>query len=189
MNLREYQEKARSVAIYLNVENSRLLYPALGIIGECGEVAEKTKKLIRDANWEMKPDRMAAIAKELGDCCWYIANICCDADLDLNMIYEMRSSPRMHQARELELPQLVLLMNRCATEIAGRLETWYYKYNSCFGEGSRFALPESISLLITYVEEMARRCGFTLENIYVANIEKLMSRKERDVLKGEGDNR
>ncbi|RLC89119.1 MAG: hypothetical protein DRJ03_00760 [Chloroflexi bacterium] len=135
MNLREYQAKARSTAIYLKVENNRMLYPALGIIGECGEVAEKIKKLIRDANGEMTPERVAAIAKELGDCCWYVANICCDTDHDLAMMYEMRGSSILHQVRKLSLPRLALHMNRHATAVATLLERWYkifepmvYKY-------------------------------------------------------------
>lgn len=189
MNLSEYQKMARSTAIYLDTDNSRLLYPALGIVGECGEVVEKIKKLLRDDNGEMKPDRAAAIAKELGDCCWYLANICCDTDSDLDMIYEMRSSPRIHQMRKLELPQLVLQMSRCATDIAERLEKWYYEYNSRPGENSRFALPDRISLIIICIEEIANRCGFTLEDIYVTNIEKLLDRKNRNTLHGDGDER
>ena len=76
MNLCEYQTIARSTAIYLRIEDSRMLYPALGIVGECGEVAEKIKKLIRDDAGSMTPERSKAINKELGDCCWYLANIC-----------------------------------------------------------------------------------------------------------------
>lgn len=189
MNLSEYQKMARSTAIYLDIDNSRLLYPALGIVGECGEVVEKIKKLLRDDNGEMKPDRAAAIAKELGDCCWYLANICCDTGHDLDMIYDMRNSSTIHQIHELELPQLVLQMSRYATEIAERLETWYYKYRGRPGEGSRFSLPDRMSLIITYIEEVANRCGFTLEDICLANIEKLANRKDRGTLKGEGDNR
>lgn len=190
MDLKTYQAKARSTAIYLRAENSRMLYPALGIVGECGEVAEKTKKLIRDADWEMTPDRIAAIIKELGDCCWYIANICCDTDHDLAMMYEMRGSSILHQIRGLPFPRLALHMNRHATAVATLLEQWYYKHNCRVLERELYTgMPNHLSHIITCIEEIGRRCGFTLEEIYVANAEKLAGRKERGTLKGEGDDR
>lgn len=190
MDLSEYQEKARSTAIYLDIENSRMLYPALGLIGECGEVAEKVKKLIRDANWDMKPDRIAAIFKELGDCCWYLANICCDTDLNLSMMYEMRGSAITHQIREFALLRLVIHMNRYATAIAKDLECWYYTYHCHPNENSRFIdLPQHISYIIACIEEIAHRCNRTLEEVYVANIDNLTGRKKRGTLKGEGDDR
>jgi len=41
-----YQAKAVSSAIY--PEKFKVMYPALGLCGEAGEVAEKIKKAIRD---------------------------------------------------------------------------------------------------------------------------------------------
>jgi len=190
MDLKEYQAKARSTAIYLRAENSRMLYPALGIVGECGEVAEKTKKLIRDADWEMTPDRIAAITKELGDCCWYAANICCDTDLDLEMMYKMRGHSILQQIRGLPFPRLALHMNRHATAVATSLEQWYYQHDCRVCErGHHTDIPNHLSHIMTCIEEIARRCGFTLEEIYVANIENLAGRKQRGTLKGDGDNR
>ena len=81
MNFTEYQHKARSTAIYPT--KHRLIYPTLGLCGEAGEFAEKVKKLIRDNNEIMTPKLKDALAKELGDCLWYIANISCDLDISL----------------------------------------------------------------------------------------------------------
>lgn len=190
MDLCEYQKTARSTAIYLDAGNNKMIYPALGIIGECGEVADKIKKLIRDANWEMKPDRMTAIVKELGDCCWYLANICCDTGLDLSMMYEMRGASVTQLVRGLTLPQLIFHMNRHASSLAEFLECWYYQYDCNLRESYRFIeLPKHLSHIITCIEEIGRRYDFTLEDIYTANIEKLLSRKERGILTGDGDNR
>ena len=197
MNLTEYQEKARSTAIYLDIENSKIIYPALGIIGECGEVAEKVKKLIRDDENNLTSYRKMAIAKELGDCCWYLANICCDVDLELNMMYEMRGYSTIHKIHKLTLPQLVFYMNRCANSIAELLEFWYYDNKrspytdgeNAFKTDHKSQICPHVSQIVTCIEEIAKRCDFTLQEIYVANIKKLLDRKERDVLKGEGDNR
>lgn len=191
MNLSEYQEKARSTAIYLDIENSQMIYPALGLVGECGEVAEKVKKLIRDSGWDITRERKEAIVKELGDCCWYLANICCDTNLDLNIIYEMRGSFIVRQVCELKLPQLVLRMNKSASTIAESLEHWHYKYK-CH-QSQHYLYDKSLSLSMSYIlaciEEIAKRCDSTLEEICVTNIEKLAGRKKRGTLKGSGDSR
>jgi len=84
MDFNEYQREARATAIY--PIQYALMYPALGLCGEAGEVAEKVKKIFRDDNGEMTEARKEAIKKELGDCLWYIANLAHDCALDLQDI-------------------------------------------------------------------------------------------------------
>jgi NTP pyrophosphatase (non-canonical NTP hydrolase) len=82
MTFKEYQDQARKTAIY--PASHAIIYPALGLSGESGEVAEKVKKWVRDGNLDG-----LGIAKELGDVLWYIAAIAGDLDLDLDEIAEM----------------------------------------------------------------------------------------------------
>ena len=79
MSLNEYQRKARSTAIY--PASCAILYPTLGMVGEAGEVANKAKKIIRDN----KLDR-EGMAKELGDCLWYMAALAKDLGYNLSDI-------------------------------------------------------------------------------------------------------
>ena len=51
MTLNEYQQHALETAIY--PENRRIIYPTLGLTGEAGEVADKVKKVISDAQEEL----------------------------------------------------------------------------------------------------------------------------------------
>jgi NTP pyrophosphatase (non-canonical NTP hydrolase) len=79
MTLSSYQKAAAGTAIY-PVQHT-IIYPALGLAGEAGEVANKVKKIIRDG----KMDK-SAIASEVGDCLWYIAALCRDLDIDMGEV-------------------------------------------------------------------------------------------------------
>ena len=79
MTLSSYQKVAASTAIYPT--QHAITYPALGLSGEAGEVANKVKKIIRDG----KLDK-SALGAEIGDCLWYIAALCRDLNLDLGEI-------------------------------------------------------------------------------------------------------
>jgi NTP pyrophosphatase (non-canonical NTP hydrolase) len=74
MNFNEYQEEAVKTAIYTDP----IIYPALGLGNEAGEVQGKVKKWLRDDTFN-KED----IAAEIGDVLWYIAALC--RDLEVNM--------------------------------------------------------------------------------------------------------
>ena len=82
MKMSKYQEEARKTAFYPQEYN--IVYPALGLAGEAGEVAEKVKKMIRDGTF-IKED----IAKEISDCLWYIANLAHDIGYNLDVIAEI----------------------------------------------------------------------------------------------------
>lgn len=77
MTFDDYQAAAKKTAIY--PEQYKVIYPALGLAGESGEVAEKVKKWIRDG--KLDPD---AVKKELGDVLWYVAAVASDLDLSLS---------------------------------------------------------------------------------------------------------
>lgn len=79
----EYQEFVRGMKVY--PEKMRVIYPALGLAGEAGEITEKVKKWIRDEDHEteMSIGRREAILSELGDPLWYIASLADDLGFTL----------------------------------------------------------------------------------------------------------
>jgi NTP pyrophosphatase (non-canonical NTP hydrolase) len=85
MELSDYQERSRATAVYPGA-GANLLYPTLGLCGEAGEVAEKVKKMVRDDAGVLSDDRREALAKELGDVLWYVAQLATEAGLDLDAI-------------------------------------------------------------------------------------------------------
>ncbi|GMX57899.1 MAG: nucleoside triphosphate pyrophosphohydrolase family protein [Candidatus Yanofskyibacterium parasiticum] len=85
MEFNEYQKLARKTAIYAGA-GKNFVYPALGLCGESGEVAEKIKKIVRDRDNVVDDKCRAELEKELGDVLWYIANLAVELDLDLENI-------------------------------------------------------------------------------------------------------
>ena len=85
MELADYQQRSRATAIYPDA-GANLAYPALGLCGEAGEVAEKVKKAIRDDGGVLTAERRAALAGELGDVLWYVAQLATEAGLDLDEV-------------------------------------------------------------------------------------------------------
>lgn len=84
MNFNEYQERAKKTAVY--PEKHRIVYPALGLNGEAGEVAEKVKKVIRDNDGEISATERLGIIKEIGDVLWYAAALAGDLGIKLDDI-------------------------------------------------------------------------------------------------------
>ena len=63
-----------------------IVYPALGLNGEAGEVAEKVKKIIRDKKGKMDAEARKAISQEVGDILWYCAQMATELKYSLDQI-------------------------------------------------------------------------------------------------------
>ena len=94
MELNTYQKAAHSTAVYYDKHREvmqsptvlDILYCALGLAGEAGEVANKVKKIIRDDASCITLNRVREIKEELGDCLWYIAEIANILNMDLSTV-------------------------------------------------------------------------------------------------------
>lgn len=91
ISLNEYQNLALETAIY--PEEYSITYPALGLAGEAGEVADKVKKVIRDNNGKFTPEKCEEIAKEIGDVLW-----CCAVLAD-RIGYKLDTIGRMNYSK------------------------------------------------------------------------------------------
>jgi NTP pyrophosphatase (non-canonical NTP hydrolase) len=85
MDFSEYQSLSRRTATYPRAGED-LTYPALGLCGEAGEVAEKVKKALRDDGGVLTDERREALSRELGDVLWYLSQVATEAGLDLEAI-------------------------------------------------------------------------------------------------------
>ncbi|MDH5442226.1 MAG: nucleoside triphosphate pyrophosphohydrolase family protein [Candidatus Nomurabacteria bacterium] len=80
MTFDEYQKRASETAIF--DDDKKMIYPALGLAGEVGEVIEAVKKMYR-TNSELDDDRREYLKKELGDVLWYLTIL--SRDLGISM--------------------------------------------------------------------------------------------------------
>lgn len=82
----KYQQFVNDMKIY--PEQYKIVYPALGLAGEAGEIAEKVKKVLRDNDGEWTDDKRAAVLDELGDPLFYIAALADDLGFSLREVME-----------------------------------------------------------------------------------------------------
>lgn len=81
MEMKQYQQQAYTTA---TATSQNIYYMTMGMTGEAGEIANKVKKIMRDARAIDRED----LAKEIGDVLWYVAGICTVLDLDLDDVAE-----------------------------------------------------------------------------------------------------
>jgi NTP pyrophosphatase (non-canonical NTP hydrolase) len=89
MHANSYQELAARTLIHapgFNISDVDLMiiWTALGLAGEAGEVAELAKKGVFHQHGIDKE----RFVKELGDCLWYIAGICTKLNLNLSDVMQ-----------------------------------------------------------------------------------------------------
>lgn len=78
----EYNEFVKSMKVY--PEKHAIIYPALGLAGESGEITEKVKKWLR-GDKELDKD---ALLSELGDPLWYITSLADDLGYTLQDVID-----------------------------------------------------------------------------------------------------
>jgi NTP pyrophosphatase (non-canonical NTP hydrolase) len=89
MEFNEYQKRALTTALYPS--EYKIIYPALGLGDESGEVMGKVKKWLRgdDGKGEMSVERKEALKAELGDVLWYLAVLANDLGIPFSEVAEM----------------------------------------------------------------------------------------------------
>ncbi len=76
MDFNEYEEKASETAVFNDrTTEYKLMYLALGVAGEAGEVAEKIKKVMRNDNGIVSDEKRESIKSEVGDVLWYLSQL------------------------------------------------------------------------------------------------------------------
>lgn len=94
MELNDYQKQASKTVTYpkgwasINgvIVDASIVYCALKLSGETGEVTEKIGKVMRDKEGFFGDHDRLQIAKELGDVLWYLSQLALEFGFDLEFI-------------------------------------------------------------------------------------------------------
>lgn len=164
MTFEEYAEQARKTAIYPKTVGK--MYVNLGLLGEVGELANQYKKIYRDDGMILTEERRAILLKEIGDITWYCAMFCYEHNLNFN-----DPPPMVLMPSNFEL-QIFMLTK----ELIVALDPKVLEFNI-------------VDRLMSHVQRLAAMFGFTMDQVYEHNLEKLADRAARDRLVGSGDMR
>jgi NTP pyrophosphatase (non-canonical NTP hydrolase) len=83
----------------------------------------------------------------------------------------------------------VLGINGEAGEVAEKVKKIIRDKNGVISDEDKRELAKELGDVLWYLAVFAYQLGFSFEEVAKMNLEKLSSRKERDMLKGSGDNR
>jgi len=174
MKLDEYQTGARSTAIYPD----KLYYPTLGLVGELGELITAVRS-----------DPLE-IPKELADCLWYVANLAADADLTLSEVCNRQNFPTKWHASCYswtynELAELWIAMGQIGESVKKTIRD----NDSVLTDTRRAVIKKALREVMLNLTCFAIDNMVVLEQCAIENLEKLRSRQERGVIKGDGNAR
>lgn len=175
VKLNEYQSGAKETAIY----PGELIYPALGLCGEIGELFVA----VVDGNDEEIP-------KEIGDVLWYVANVAADAGLTLSEVMGRKMFPNnktlIYANDDIAIEAVVIAGGVIAENVKKTLRD----DAGVLCTRRRKNIKEALKDIVVNLNTICwARCEDQLEDLAKANIEKLLSRQERGKLTGDGDNR
>lgn len=179
MQASEYQRAARTTAIYPAAAS--VYYPAMGLVGEIGELCNKAKKIIRgDVTFEQ---RLEEFKKELGDVLWYVAGTASDLGITLEEVVNnaLEGPPEIG-----DLDSTLLRLAKSAGDIAGAADEIKTHGLTAY---RRVFIQSRLEPAMRGVARLCVIFGVVLDDVCKANIQKLFARKEAGTIKGDGDNR
>lgn len=188
LTINEYQKRAWSTAVY-NDKGNNLEYICLGLGGESGEIQEYLKKTLH----RNQSNNTVHLKGEFGDLLWYLAGAASECKLQLAKALNATLTRKIETFGDFQqfVCEYYYRFGTSAGSIALHLNRHVAKLQECldtFRPGNETPYPH-IFRCFEWLTVLCHIYCFSLEDVALYNLEKLASRKERGVLKGEGDNR
>lgn len=183
MNLVDYANAIRPFAIYPKEKGAQ--YCALGLYGETGEVLNQWKKVYRDDNGVISPERLENLLHELGDVLWYAVRMAVEWGLEID---KLEPNPDLGFRRaDPDLPDVTDLGD--AVLRLGAATSGPMLIHANLLKASFVDHYELVSVILDSLALVARLLNIDLGHLAQINYEKLASRAERGTLQGSGDHR
>lgn len=103
LDLRKHMARTATTAAYPfsgSGSVQALMYVALGLAGEAGEIANQVKKIARDDGGFLTAERQRKIDDELGDVGWYWLRMCYELHLDPYEVLERNKNKLAQRAAD-----------------------------------------------------------------------------------------
>lgn len=191
-----YNQQVLALAIYPGQGSATgLVYTALGLAGEVGEVCDQVKKILRDDGNAFTEVRLTKIAGELGDALWYIAASAREIGADLQNLAdacasmsELADGP-METIPGFGTPTAAAACALTLDDAVGKFSRKVVDWLSF--EGHPGEQPRVTELLIVFGMWLMAVDSLALNprDVAITNVQKLFSRKARGVLSGDGSAR
>lgn len=189
MNYSDYQQRIKEFAVYPRIGNN-LSYAVLGLINEFGEFLEKCGDFDNGDN-----DAFDGIKDEAGDCYWYFGACYNEINEDWSKVLMDNAEPyergcnnarhTLENEEEIVICSLSMLFGR----LSGYAKKAERDNNGKLLDKHRPKFIETLLVLQAILSCLLEEYGVLLVNAIDNNVAKLESRKERNVLHGDGDNR
>lgn len=176
MEYKEYEEKCNDAKLYS--DEVAIGYVTLGLCGELGELYEKISQ-----------EELGELGrKEIGDMLWYLAMM--RRELNLSFIEKW---PVAEEGLKIDPFVLVVEVGKIAEQVKKFMrDDWVPGQKNTFPEKRKEIVEKSWTSIVEMLSSLAKdkdTFNSSIEEIANENIEKLASRKQRNVIHGSGDNR
>lgn len=171
MKINKYKGIIQKTVIFPStVDNFGIAYSWLGLIEESDEARVAFDKFRQDPTNE---DAKNAFIKEIGDVCWYAASICNIVGLDEEEVFLPRTDLKS------------LSGSKSIIAYCGNIKKFYRDDKQIDKE----ELTKVLTLLINGIMLAVNQYGITLDEVLEVNYNKLMNRKKKGTIQGDGDER
>lgn len=186
----DYQTWTQQTAVF--PEAHTIQYLGLGLGDEAGELLDKADRLTRSLLSRLPlalanepaptvPSR-SDVLDEAGDVLWYLAQLLRARGHSLGTVYE--AAMRLEAAFEASLIGTATEVSIASSLVQGRL-----KKELRDGTVDEAKIVHYAARVMRALDALARACGSHLSRVAEVNQQKLNDRKQRNVIRGEGDAR
>ena len=188
MNIKTYVTEAPKTAFYRGTEKGGVLDSLLtGLEGEMGELQNYVKKINRDRNNVITEEDYDYMREELGDICWYMANIYHNEMSEWQPIqpcwdYAMRSAHTNYRDYKDYSPlQILRYLNQSIASFDYHMDGDFW---GAYGDDS-FGMEQSLIRILEALIAVANYFDFEIEGIFQSNIDKVQRRMDNKQVTGE----
>jgi len=178
-SFKDYVEFTRTTAVY--PKEKELEYLIFGLADELGELKDKVKYVKHTTE---------DIVDELSDVCWYVGRLVDNRELtdEIDSIKNFSIDRIVERADYFRSDQLEMVDDayKFLSELTGNLKKFIRDGNESKLEKADQNIKEIVYFLMLSSTVLG---GYNLKNVLEINVAKLSDRKDRGVLKGDGDKR